>query len=83
MILPVSTAMIINALFDILVGLLLLFDIYSWLAGILVAVHIFVVLSVSGINSITVRDIAILAAGIAVFITDNRWQFKKNNKIIK
>ncbi|MBI2624853.1 MAG: DoxX family membrane protein [Candidatus Nealsonbacteria bacterium] len=68
--LPISTGNIAlgAAFFDIFVGVLLLVDYFAWLAALLGAIHIFLVLFVSGINAITIRDIGLLAAAVALFI---------------
>jgi hypothetical protein len=58
--------MIGTAILDIIIGSLLLIDSFVWLAALVGAIHIIIVLVVSGITDITVRDIAILAAAIAL-----------------
>jgi uncharacterized membrane protein YphA (DoxX/SURF4 family) len=63
---PIAQAMIGTAILDIVIGFLLLIDAFVWLAALVGAIHIIIVLTVSGITDITVRDIAILAAAIAV-----------------
>lgn len=87
--LPVSLkeAMIGTALLDIAIGFLLLIDILTWLAALLGVLHLVIVLTVSGINAITIRDIGLLAALLALMITAwpdkfNFWQHwkKKNEK---
>ena len=60
--LPVEEAMLGTAILDIVIGALLVLDLVVWLA----ALHLIIVLVVSGITDITVRDIAILAAAIAL-----------------
>jgi len=68
--LPVSLseAMIGTAILDIAIGALLLADIFTWLAALVGAIHLVIVLTVSGITDITVRDIGLLAGLIAIFI---------------
>lgn len=61
-----SQAMIGTAILDIVIGFLLLVDLFVCFAAFLGAIHIVIVLIVSGITDITVRDIAILAAAIAI-----------------
>lgn len=51
---------------DIAIGLLFLVPATAWIAGILGAAHMGVILVTSGITDITVRDIAILGASLAV-----------------
>src|SRR3989344_3145261 len=63
---PIERAMIGTAVFDILVGIMLLVDWLPWLAAILAGGHLLIVLAVSGITDITVRDIGLLAGAIAI-----------------
>lgn len=58
--------MIFTAYLDLAIGLFLLIDKWVWLAAFLGAGHMIVVLTVSGINDVTVRDIAILAGAVAL-----------------
>jgi uncharacterized membrane protein YphA (DoxX/SURF4 family) len=66
--LPISLtqAMLGAAILDIAIGALLLIDFLPWLAALVGAIHIIIVLIVSGITDITVRDIAILAAAVSI-----------------
>jgi len=63
---PIAQAMIGTAILDIAIGFLLLIDSFVWLAALVGAIHIIIVLTVSGITDITVRDITIFAAAIAL-----------------
>ncbi len=63
---PIREAMIATAILDIAIGVLLLVDVFTWLAALVAAIHLAIVLTVSGITDVTVRDIAILAAALAV-----------------
>lgn len=63
---PIAQAMIGTAILDIVIGFLLLIDSFVWLAALVGAIHLIIVLTVSGITDITVRDIAILAGAVAV-----------------
>lgn len=65
--LPIHQMMIGTAYFDLIIGFFLLIDTFVWLAAFLGAGHMLVVLTVSGINDVTVRDLAILAGTIALF----------------
>lgn len=65
---PLNQAMVGTAILDIIIGTLLLTDILIWFAGLVGAVHLIVVLTVSGITDITVRDIGILAGLLAIII---------------
>lgn len=64
---PLSEAMIGTAILDIAIGALLLIDTFTWLAALAGAVHLGIVLTVSGITDITVRDIGLFAGLIAIF----------------
>lgn len=68
--LPISVknVMILTAILDTVIGLLLLTEIFVWRAAVAGAVHIGMVLIVSGINEGTVRDIAIIAGAIALAV---------------
>lgn len=65
---PIEQAMQGTAVLDILIGALLLFDFLVWPATLVGSLHLIIVLAVSGITDITVRDIAILAAAIALAV---------------
>lgn len=80
---PIAQAMIGIAVLDIIIGALLLVDSFVWLAAWVGALHIVVVLTVSGITDITVRDIAILAGLLALIVESSPHLFKniqKNNE---
>ena len=66
--LPVSIehAMISTAILDILIGFVLLIDVFTWLAAGIGSIHLVIVLITAGINAITVRDIGLLAATLAL-----------------
>lgn len=73
---PLREAMIGTALLDSVIGLFLLIDVLTWLAALVGALHLGIVLTVSGINAITVRDIGLLTALIALMVT--AWPDKFN-----
>ena len=54
------------ALFDAFLGVLFLVDWKVYWAGLLAALHMLGILLLSGIDDITVRDIAIMGAGFAL-----------------
>lgn len=66
--LSLKSAMIGTAILDAVIGFLLLVDSWAWLAALAGSIHLIIVLTVSGINVITVRDIGLLAAAIALLI---------------
>lgn len=76
--LPISIeqAMVGTAILDIVIGFFLLIDSFVWFAALVGALHLLLVLTVSGITDITVRDIAILAAAIALMIDSTPKRFR-------
>ena len=62
--------------FDALLGILFLIDAFVYWAGLLAALHMIGILAVSGVDDITVRDIAIMGAGFALFseTMPERWR---------
>ena len=66
---PVAQLMLGTGILDIILGVLLILNILTWLAGLVAAAHLAVVLVTSGINAITVRDIGLLAAAISITLT--------------
>ncbi len=63
-----KSAMLGTAILDILIGILFLINPLVYLAAILGSLHLIIILIVSGINVITVRDIGLLGSTIAVLI---------------
>lgn len=63
---PIKELMLTTAVLDLLIGFFLLIDTWTWVAATLASAHLAVVLTVSGINEVTVRDIGLLAGGLAV-----------------
>lgn len=77
--LPTSlkSAMIGTAIFDIVVGFLFLIDIATWIAALFGSIHLVIVLTVVGINAITVRDIGLLTGTLALLlqsVPENVWR---------
>lgn len=68
--LPVSLAqaMFGTAILDIVIGAFLLINFLPWLAALVGAVHLAVIMITSGITDITVRDIGLLGGVLAVAI---------------
>lgn len=77
---PIEQAMRGTAVLDILIGALLLFDFLVWPAALIGSLHLIIVLGVSGITDITVRDIAILAATLAILFETFPRNFFISNK---
>ncbi|MBI4114669.1 MAG: hypothetical protein HY445_02400 [Candidatus Niyogibacteria bacterium] len=63
---PIKQAMIGTAILDILLGFLFLIDVLAWAAGLVGAIHLAIILTTSGIDGVTVRDIGLLGAALAV-----------------
>jgi uncharacterized membrane protein YphA (DoxX/SURF4 family) len=84
---PITQTMIITAILDIAIGAFLLIDIFTWFAAFVGAIHLIIVLMVSGITDITVRDIGLLVGVIALMIDSlpqwvlNRIWFVKKQQI--
>ena len=63
---PIPQALMGTAILDLAVGALLLLDALVWIAALVGALHLLIVLITSGITDITVRDIGLLAAAVAL-----------------
>ena len=59
-------AMIGTGIFDLIVGFFLLIDFWTFWFSILATIHLAIVLLVSGIDAITVRDIGLLTGVLAL-----------------
>ena len=73
---PIAQAMIGTAILDIVIGFLLLINVWTWVAALIGAIHLVIVLATTGINEITVRDIGLLA-GVLALMSSSRRPFKK------
>ena len=78
---PIAEVMTVTGILDICLGACLLFNILVWIAALLAALHIVIILVTSGITDVTVRDIAILAGTIALLIESLPENYK--NKLYK
>ena len=65
---PLAQAMMGTAILDIIIGIFLLINFLPRLTAIVGAIHLAVILMVSGITDITVRDIGLLAGMLALMI---------------
>ena len=65
---PIAQAMMGTAILDIIIGIFLLINFLPWLASLVGAIHLAVILIVSGITDITVRDIGLWAGMLALMI---------------
>ena len=83
---PLAQAMIVTAVLDIAIGIFLLINFLPWLVALIGAVHLVIILIVSGITDITARDIGILAGMLALMIDSSppliiRRIFKNNYQL--
>lgn len=76
---PIERAMWGTAFLDIAIGALLLIDWKTWIAALFAALHLIIVLAVSGITDITVRDIGLFAAALAVMVESLPYALKTKN----
>jgi len=53
---------------DVIIGILLLLNIFTWATSLIAILHLVIILIVSGINAITVRDIGLIGALVALAI---------------
>ncbi len=60
--------MMSTAVLDMVIGVLLLLNLFVWVAAFVGAIHVVIVFIASGINDITVRDVAILCCSAALAI---------------
>lgn len=67
---PIRQVMVGTGVLDVAIGLLLLGDVYTWVVGAVAAAHMALVLVVSGVDEVTVRDIGLLGAGVSLAWTD-------------
>ena len=65
---PIAQAMTGTAVLDIIIGIFLLINFLPRLTAIVGAIHLAIILIVSGITDITVRDIGLLAGMLALMI---------------
>ncbi|MFA4845228.1 MAG: hypothetical protein WC654_01580 [Patescibacteria group bacterium] len=63
-----ETMMKITAGLDLLIGLLLIADKWTWMVSLIASVHLLTILIGSGIDTITVRDIGLFGAAAALTI---------------
>lgn len=65
--LPLDQVMVGTAVLDIALGILMLFNIFTWQAAAIASLHILIVLITSGINETTVRDIGLLGGTLGIY----------------
>ena len=77
---PIAQFMIGTGVLDIAIGILLMFDTTLMIGSLLGTLHLITVLLGSGVNSVTVRDIAILTSVFSAFIESlpNKYKVKSH-----
>lgn len=77
-VLPVSLeqAMLGTAVLDIVIGLFLLLDVYTWFFSLMALVHLGIVIIVAGITPGTARDIGLFAGCLALIF--ETWPRREN-----
>ena len=85
---PIKEIMLGTAILDMAIGIFLLVNSFVWIAAGVGAIHLIIILIVTGITDITVRDIGILAGMIALMVDslpanfiEKIKQWRKGNKI--
>ena len=72
LVLPVYDTMLIVGAVDCVLGLLFLINRFVRLAALIAAIHLLGILITSGLNDITVRDIGLLGAALALAVLPKR-----------
>ncbi|MDE1970260.1 MAG: DoxX family membrane protein [Patescibacteria group bacterium] len=72
---PLIPAMVATGFVDMIIGALLVLNQWTWLASLMGALQLVIVLVCAGITDVTVRDIGLLAASFALAASC----FDKNN----
>ena len=75
-----ETTMIGTAIFDIVVGFLLLTNYFTFWASAVASLHLIIVMTVSGINPITIRDLGLLAGALALAANTFPYGFIKSKQ---
>src|SRR3989338_9854722 len=81
LIMPIEQVMAITAVSDIILGILLLTNAWTFLASSIASIHLLVILITSGINEVTVRDIGLLGGSIALAVSS--WPGHIKNILMK
>lgn len=64
---PAEQALTTTGVLDMVIGLMLLFNWQTYIAAGLAAIHLVTVLIVSGIDSVTIRDVGLIGASTSLF----------------
>lgn len=77
--LPVSVeeALFWNGLFDCAIGLFFLANWFTWIIAFIAAMHLIIILVLTGVDDITVRDIGLLGAALGLMVETIPEYFKE------
>ena len=78
LLLPLATTMKVTAILDIVIGVFLILNIFTWAFAFLGALHLLIVIITVGFNDISFRDFGLLAASIVLSIETIPKQIRKN-----
>lgn len=78
--LSLETMMKITAGLDLIIGLLLIADKWTWIVSLIASLHLLAILIGSGIDTITVRDIGLFGATAALTLIAAPTKFFKSKK---
>lgn len=65
---PVNSLMLATGILDIVLGGLMLFSWWVGLASLIASIHLALILATSGVDAVTVRDIGLLGASLALML---------------
>lgn len=65
---PLAQAMVGTAILDIIIGIFLLINFLPWLAAFIGSIHLIIIMTISGITDITIRDVGLLVGMLALMI---------------
>jgi len=72
-----EAALSVGGVFDVTLGLMLLFRVWSKLAGWLAVLHLVAILIVQGINAVLIRDVGLLGTALALALWPTRYHRRK------
>lgn len=75
--------MMLTAFLDMGIGLLLIFNLFTWVASLGATLQLISILIVSGITEITIRDVGLLGASLALFTQSLPPFYQKHIKFTK
>lgn len=76
-----STVLLLNGIFEVIFGILLLLGLYTKLSSFLLGLHVLLIIPSIGYNAIAIRDIAIIIVCISIFLNGaDRYSLDKKLK---